>query len=136
MPKELAVYDEDDIMMETMVTTMFMVMFIVVAIPIITNIATTAIAAQGVLAQGLNEPYSLTAKSAVQELTFTQAMQSVMITNDGNTTAYIKVNSLNNQPNEVRGGETLELDYNTHVVERVFYYTLSGQTSLRVTGTG
>ena len=134
MEKELELYDDG--MMETMMLGIFMIMIIAVAIPVVVNVAQTAVASQGILAQGLNEPYGLTAKPTVQELAFTQPMQSVMITNDGNTTAYIKVNSLNNQPNEVKAGETLELDYNTHVVERIFYYTLSGQTNLRVTGTG
>ena len=134
MEKELELYDDG--MMETMMLGIFMIMIIAVAIPVVVNVAQTAVAPQGILAQGLNEPYSLVAKSTIQELAFTRPMQSVMITNDGSVTAYIKINSLNNQPNEVRGGETLELDYNTHVVERVFYYTLSGQTSLRITGTG
>jgi len=132
--KELELYDDG--MMETMMLGIFMIMIIAVAIPVVVNVAQTAVASQGILAQGLNEPYGLTAKSTVQELAFTQPMQSVMITNDGTTTVYAKVNSLNNQANEIKTGETLVFDYNTHVIERVFYYTLSGQSDIRITGTG
>lgn len=137
MAKELTPYDDDDDdMMGTMMTCMFMVILVAAMVPTIVNMVQATVAAQGVLAQGLNEPYSLTAKATTQELTFSQAMQSVMITNDGATTVYAKINSLNAKANEVRAGETLELDYNTHVIDRVFYYTISGQSNIRITGTG
>jgi len=135
MAKELTAYD-DDPMMDTMITTMFMVMAMVVAIPVVLNIAQTTIATQGVLALGLNEPYEVTAKTTVQEARFTQAMQSMSVKNDGAATAYIKVNTLNTQPNVVNPGETFEVSYNTHAIERVFYYTVSGETKLRITGAG
>ncbi len=137
MAKELDIYDDDDDgMMDNMIMMMFMVIMIVAVVRIVPGIVQATTAAQGTLALGLDEPHSVTAKTTIQEVKFPQPMQSVSVQNDGGTTAYIKINALDSNPNVLNAGEGLELDYNTHVIERVFYYTLSGQTALRIIGTG
>lgn len=142
MVKEVTVVDDDDMEVDfsSVMMPMMMLIMMIALMSVMTDVSTSsaqaAAVAQGTLALGLNEPYDVTAKTTVQEVEFSQPMQSLMVTNDGATIVYIKLNSLSAKPNEVRGGETLELSYNTHVIERVFYYTISGQSGLRITGTG
>jgi hypothetical protein len=127
---------EDDRMVDTMLMTVLMVMMVAVMVPVTVSAVQNAVTAQGVLAQGLNEPYTVTATPTIQEVTFSRAVQSLSVRNDGASTAYVKVNTINTEPNTIHPGEIFEISYNTHVIERVFYYTRSGETTLRITGAG
>jgi len=136
MAKELDIYDDDDGMMDTMMTTMFMVIMLIAVVSIIPSIAQAASTSQGTLALGLNEPYNVTATVTVQSVEFDDAMQSVVVHNDGGFVVYVKLNDQSGNANILNSNETIEFTYNTHVIERVFYYTLGGQSGIRIIGTG
>ncbi len=124
--------DDEDEMMDIMFLG---IMGIVTALVTVAT-AKNVIYGQGMVSLGITEPFSVTATTEVKELRFSTAMQSVSIHNDGGYRVYIKVNTLNTNPNVINPGETFNLGYNTHAIERVFYYSELGDSEIRITGAG
>jgi len=114
-------------MMFVMVMAMFMMQFF--------NNNRIVSYVQNLTPMGFVESYSLGVNSTEQELVFVNVLQGMTITNDGGYSVFVKVNSSTNNPSEIKPGECLPLNFDIHVIERIYYFTLVGGVShVRVDG--
>lgn len=61
-----------------------------------------------------------------QTVVFMYASQSFYLINDGPGIVYVWVNTIGRPEAEVRNGETLTIDFETHIIERILLQCLPG----------
>ena len=90
---------------------------------------------QSLTPMGFVEPHSLDVNPTEKEVAFANILQGMTVTNDGNCSVFVKVNSSTNNPSEIKPGECMLINFSVHAIERIYYFTLVGGTSrMRVDG--
>ena len=114
-------------MMFVMIMVMFMLLFF--------NNNRIVSYVQNLTPMGFIEPHSLGVTSTETELVFANVLQGMTITNDGDYSVFVKVNSSQNNASEIKPGECMPINFDIHVIERIYYSTVVGGVShIRVDG--
>ena len=113
----------------------FMIMTMTLLVMVLAKITAVVSYVQDVRPQGFVEAHNLEVSPTVQEFAFSNVLQGMVIQNDGSVSVFVKVNSSNNNPSEIKPGEVIPINFDVHVIERIYYYTLVGGVSrIRIDG--
>ena len=113
----------------------FMIMTMTLLVMVLAKITALVSYVQDLRPQGFVESHNLEVSPTVQEFAFSNVLQGMVIQNDGSVSVFVKVNSSNNNPSEIKPGEAIPINFDVHVIERIYYYTLVGGVSrIRIDG--
>ena len=113
----------------------FMIMTMTLLVMVLAKITALVSYVQDLRPQGFVESHNLEVSPTVQEFAFSNVLQGMVIQNDGSVSVFVKVNSSNNNPSEIKPGEVIPINFDVHVIERIYYYTLVGGVSrIRIDG--